>query len=340
MILVAALVLGIEGVIVNYNVQQRETDHQLVISYTNPCLDLEDNLAKQPDKSFDAKTHERYANAQCQQHFRDDWIFAVYNLSKCLPRLHKRSVLANPKLLRAATNLVTSAFFRKGTQAAPSNVRSNHQITSSINVNVMRDVFTNTNNVINVEAKEQELKHFPLDTFSSYQAHRSIARKSALLRSITETCQKTRELNTRAVQALLDTDDSMGYQQDGTKMTKVDVDMKKGEITITFDYIRVAVGPGENGAPLSDNGTKASPEGPADKQQANEKNNTSLEVPADQQPPKNREETLLTKQNIIFLCLNLMTVVILFTFFMCFKRPQPVAQQTEIEMDSGSDYWA
>lgn len=301
-----------DGVVVSHDVRERELDHQLAIQYGNPCLNLKnkDNLINDEGRNHDARIHQNFIFNQCEIHYAKDWLAGLRNFTRCIPDRFKRSSTLVAKVLPKATSLITSALLRRGTDTKPTSVHNVYNLDTDINVNIMRDVFTNTQNIVRMDEKLAEVKHFPFDVYGAYQAHKSIAGKSALLNHITSVCYKNKQLNLEAVQALLETSERLNYRQEETKITDVRVDNSKSELIITFDYIHDAILEPKNSASSPVEGTN-----PKDAETGNHG------------PANHSTQSLLATQNIIFLCLNISFVIILFVFYLCCKPQPPVTPE-------------
>ena len=219
-------------------------ENKIIIYYETPCDDAS-SLVKDPSNKYATSMlecnygykHSNFMFQQCKNHYQQNWVLSLKDLATCsIHYLAERDVIdiiQSPSIISVATNLLKSIFVSGEKESIVENIKNEYNINTNLHLNIMRDSIT----VSNKNVREQDAlasNQMPADVWGFYHAHRSIAQKSALIRTITRTCKETGALDTRAVSELTENPNFLQQHQNSTRITNIKVDFEKSKIIITY----------------------------------------------------------------------------------------------------------
>jgi hypothetical protein len=229
-----------------HTLQIHEPNNKVTVYFVNPCTTvhtiIKDSQAKYATEHLECNygyKHSKYEIQLCEEHFKADWLGALQLLSACPTNIKNKrsislpSIIQSPTVITAATNLLKSSI-TKGERKDIMNEVGSKFSANDITINVMRDVFLNSNNVINDNGSPEE-NTLPGEIAMLFAIHRQITLKSALLRRIAKSCRTNAQLSTKALAELLDNNDLANIPKNITRIIKIYVDLKQSVFEIDFE---------------------------------------------------------------------------------------------------------
>lgn len=240
-------------------VNHEATDNLIRIYYDNPCSELF-SFIKDPSVKYATEhlecnygyKHTKFEHTNCQHHYDTNWIRALNELANC--HLSKRSLkrevrvkrgltslVTNPSIITVATNMVKTLFTRGDQKDLINKIKTDYKITNILTVNVMEDVYMNSNNIYNHQQEAKESQQVPDDVRGVYLVHKGIAQKSALVRIIAHTCKASGQLATAETAELTENEQIALIKPSSTIVTKSMVDFNNSVIELYYETLKEIV---------------------------------------------------------------------------------------------------